>query len=75
MAWNCTRLPKTAKAVTEHPYLRDYLPIIRSAPLTVNYNFDDTIQNLLDLEPGEGRDENTRGFETVWDPTVRRSND
>lgn len=64
-------LYETAKAVTEHPYLRDYLSIVRSAPLTVNYNFDDTIQNLLDLDPREGRDENSRGFETVWDPTVQ----
>src|SRR6185437_6922104 len=64
-------LYQTAQAVTQHPYLADYLPIVRRAPLTVNYNFDDTIQNLLDLEQVEGRDEGARGFETVWDPTVQ----
>ena len=64
-------LYQTAKPVDQHPYLRNYLSMVRRAPLTVNYNFDDTIQNLLDEEQIEGRDENVRGFETVWDSTVQ----
>jgi len=60
-----------AKPATDHPYLKAFLPIVRQAPLTVNYNFDDTIQELLDLEPSRG----AGGiYETVWDSTVQFRN-
>lgn len=38
------RPPKTLK---DHPYLMSFLEIIKSSPLTVNYNFDDTLEQLL----------------------------
>jgi hypothetical protein len=59
-----------ARAVQEHPYLMYFLPIIQQAPLTVNYNFDDAIQELIDLH-AEAKSDDRRGFETIWDPTVQ----
>jgi hypothetical protein len=66
-------LYRSATTVDQHPYLSHYVGVIREAPLTVNYNFDDSLQELLDLHPPavSGNDEPTRGFETVWDPTVQ----
>jgi hypothetical protein len=65
-------LYQSAIPVAEHPYLREYVAVVRDAPLTVNYNFDDSVQELLDLIPaGKTSDEPTRGFETIWEPTVQ----
>jgi hypothetical protein len=63
-------LYKTAKDVETHPYLAEFVPVIRQAPLTVNYNFDDSLQILLARLPRQDEDE-TKGFETVWEPTVQ----
>jgi hypothetical protein len=44
------------------------LPVVRRAPLTVNYNYDDSLQRLLLLTRAdiiEGR-----GFETIVDPNL-----
>lgn len=60
----------TALDVSQHPYLKEFLGVVRRAPLTVNYNFDDTLQDLLDLYP-DGNNDEERGFETVWEPTVQ----
>ena len=35
------------KLMEAHPYLMSFLEIIRNSPLTVNYNFDDTLEQLL----------------------------
>jgi hypothetical protein len=32
-----------------HPYLKDWIPVILKSGMTVNYNFDDTIQQLIML--------------------------
>jgi hypothetical protein len=57
-----------AKSPAEHPYLKSFLPLISEAPLTVNYNFDDSIQELMDAQP---KVEGAPTYETVWDPTVQ----
>jgi len=48
-----------------HPYLKEWIPVILKSGMTVNYNFDDTIQQLIILDkpahPGT-----VRAFETVW---------
>lgn len=71
-------LYRTAIDATDHPYLKEFLGVVRDAPLTVNYNFDDTLQELLDSsrnkkadDEREGTQEAERGFETVWEPTVQ----
>jgi len=63
-------LYRDALPVDRHPYLKSFLGVVRKAPLTVNYNFDDSIQELLDKNRVDEQ-ERGRGFETVWDPTVQ----
>lgn len=52
-------------------YIKNYLDIIKKTRLTINYNFDNTIEILL----GEHRDKNererTRGFRTVWNSDIQ----
>ncbi len=48
------------------PYLKDYLSIIKQTKLTINYNFDDTLQTLLSDSRLPEEREMTRGFRTVW---------
>jgi len=47
------------------------LPVIRESPITINYNYDDTIQRLL-LHTRKDVDEG-RGFETIINPTLQHS--
>ncbi|MCW8916750.1 MAG: SIR2 family protein [Magnetovibrio sp.] len=42
----------------KHPYIKDLVPIILQSGMTVNYNFDDTIQQLVHLE--------NKSLDTVW---------
>lgn len=53
----------------QHPYLWSLLPLIKKSALTINYNFDDTIERALYLFNrlgGAGTDD--KGFEVVWQP-------
>lgn len=61
-------LYEKAKDASEHPYLSAFVEIIKKSPLTVNYNFDDYIEELLDRSI---KTENDKGYETVWEPTVQ----
>jgi hypothetical protein len=65
------------EGLKRHPYLWDLLPLIKKSSMTINYNFDDSVERLLYLYNGEthaGGDD--RGFEVVWKPSVqfRRQN-
>ncbi len=60
-----------------HPYLWDLVPLIKKSVMTINYNFDDTVERVLYLHnthSGVSNDE--KGFETVWQPSsqFRRNN-
>jgi hypothetical protein len=48
---------------------RHFLPVVRKSPITVNYNYDDTLQQLL-LHTRADQDEG-RGFETITDPNFQ----
>ncbi len=50
-----------------HPYLKQYLPIIRRTHMTVTYNFDDFLEQSLLRERGDGN-ASSRGFESVTNP-------
>jgi hypothetical protein len=50
----------------KHPYLKHFLKVISDSTMTVNYNFDDTIQQLLLLEKTRHDPDFGRNFETVW---------
>jgi len=55
-----------------HPYLWDLIPLIKQASMTVNYNFDDTIERMLYIynnKTGESTDD--KGFEVVWQPSTQ----
>lgn len=48
-----------------HPYLSKWIPVILKAGMTINYNFDDTIQQLIMLDHSDDAGL-VRPFETVW---------
>lgn len=54
----------------KHPYLWSLLPLIKHSAMTINYNFDDTVERALYLFNHEnfiGSDD--KGFEVVWQPS------
>jgi hypothetical protein len=60
----------------KHPYMDSFINIIRESTLTINYNFDDTIQQLISLRrTDEEREEGVKGFETVWDARLQFQSD
>jgi SIR2-like domain len=56
-----------------HPYLWDLVPLIKKSAMTINYNFDDTVERMLYLhnhEPGVSTGDD-KGFEVIWQPTAQ----
>ena len=53
------------------PYLKEFINIIKESPLTVNYNFDDTLQTLLSESRTEDERKKKRGFRTVWSADIQ----
>lgn len=51
-----------------HPYLNAFTNIIKRSPLTVTYNFDDTLEQMLALARSDGESETTRGYEMIDRP-------
>ncbi len=61
-------------AIDLHPYLKSFLEIIKDSPLTVNYNFDDTLEKML-LHARVGDEVNsTRGYEITDKPDAQFQN-
>ncbi|MGE8319247.1 MAG: SIR2 family protein [Comamonas sp.] len=57
----------------EHPYLWELAPLIKRSAMTINYNFDDTVERMLYCHNSEreiptGED---KGFEVIWQPTAQ----
>lgn len=67
--------PKTrSENISAHPYLGAFRDIIKKSPLTVNYNFDDTLERLLlDSRVGDERT-STRGYEVTDKPDAQFQN-
>jgi hypothetical protein len=62
----------TDSELQNHPYLGSFLSVIKSSPLTVNYNFDDCIERMLAKEfASDQAAKNERVYETVWDPSTQ----
>jgi hypothetical protein len=57
-----------------HPYLRQFAELIAKAPLTVNYNFDDSVEEMID-EIRASTSSSQPICETIWEPTVQFSLD
>jgi hypothetical protein len=55
----------------QHPYIGKYLNIIRRSEMTVNYNFDDTIERMLAKRRSQEERKRGRGYETVWDARLQ----
>lgn len=55
-----------------HPFLDSFVEIIKKSNLTINYNFDDTIQTLISLRRSEDEiRKGIKGYETVWDARLQ----
>ncbi|MCP4007431.1 MAG: hypothetical protein GY725_24885 [bacterium] len=59
-------------SIKRHGYLERLYPIIRNAHLTINYNFDDSLQRLIGLRlTAEEREQEGRGHETFVNVAAR----
>jgi hypothetical protein len=55
-----------------HPYLWALVPLVRNSAMTVNYNFDDTVERMLYLRyASEISASDDRGFEVGWQPAIQ----
>ncbi|MCE3606445.1 SIR2 family protein [Massilia sp. P8910] len=58
--------------VKAHPYLWDLMPLVQKSAMTINYNFDDSLERLLykynEVTRPQAMD---RGFEVVWKPSTQ----
>ena len=64
-------LPENIDDLTiDDRYLRYFLPVIKNTPLTVTYNFDDTIERLL-LQEGKAAGANKKSYRTLWSGNVQ----
>ena len=62
---------KRDEALSTPGYLNSFLPLIKGSSMTVNYNFDDTLERLLFLNRSPEEKLTTRGFETVFRPNAQ----
>ena len=64
------------KALSVHPYIGQFLPLIRQTGLTVTYNFDNYLERALSATRPSGPDTLSLGYETVTNPFAqfRRQN-
>lgn len=53
--------------VHEDDYLWSLIRVIKKTPMTVNYNFDDTLQRMISHKKTE---EDSRGYETLWNTNI-----
>lgn len=61
----------TSKLQGNDSYLHEYLDIIKDIKLTVNYNFDNTIQRLLSASRTDAQKKKERGYRTVWNSDLQ----
>lgn len=62
---------KTNDLKAKDSYLHEYLGIIREIKLTVNYNFDNTIERLLSEDRSDDQKKEARGYRTVWNSDIQ----
>lgn len=64
-------LGKRLTLIKSHPYLSRFEPLIKQAPLTVNYNFDDSLERMLYSNRKRGEKNKTRGYEVIDKPNAQ----
>lgn len=52
-------------------YLQHYIEVIKKSKVTVNYNFDDTIEQLVRDSLTETEKDKTRGYKTSWSANMK----
>ncbi|UFS75660.1 SIR2 family protein [Tardiphaga sp. 37S4] len=65
---------KRTEDIDKHPYLTAFTEIIKESPLTVNYNFDDTLEKLLINSRTKDEQLTTRGYEVADQPSAQFQN-
>lgn len=68
-------LKRREESLRSHPYLMSFWPLIKQSPMTVNYNFDDTLEQLLLFNRTPEECLTTRGYETVFKPNAQFQKD
>jgi hypothetical protein len=58
-----------------HPYLESFRKIIKKSPLTVTYNFDDSLELMLAQARSDDEEDTTRGFERIDSPDAHFKRD
>jgi hypothetical protein len=61
--------------LSKHPYLSGFLKIIQQSPMTVNYNFDDSLERLLHYNRDEAEKQKERGYEITVRPNAQFQRD
>lgn len=51
-----------------HPYINEFINIIEQSPITINYNFDDFIEQRISKR--QKNDSGERNYETIYSPSV-----
>jgi hypothetical protein len=64
-------LQSRRKKIRSHPYLESFKEIIKKTPLTVNYNFDDSLEQMLIQSRSEQEKNTTRGYEVTDRPRAQ----
>lgn len=62
---------KTETLLDRDVYLKEFLPVIKNTKLTVNYNFDDTLERFMAHNRTPEERKITRGSRTIWSPDVQ----
>ena len=55
------------KTLDKHAYLKNLIPLVQDSHITVNFNFDDFLENALSIKK-RPKDSGNRGFEIVTNP-------
>ena len=59
------------RLIKTHPYLSEYIPIIKKSPITINYNFDDYIEKIILATRSKEEQKRSRGYKTAWNPHLQ----
>ena len=66
---------RRAEIINDHAYLPSFLTLIKNTAMTVNYNFDDTLEKLLLFNRTPDERLITRGYETLFMPNAQCQRD
>jgi hypothetical protein len=59
------------KKVNDHPYLKEFIPLINKAEFSVNYNFDDTLEFMISNSSWNPSSSKGKPYQAVWNPYMQ----